>query len=76
VSRGAFTVLCEWEPAGTAKEGIAGDDESPDGERSGVGVFLATECTFEAGVKMSRSALRETLMKWCEDERINRVPSA
>ncbi len=41
-----------------------------------VGSFLATECAFEPGVKMSRSALRETLMKWCEEEGINRVPTA
>jgi len=41
-----------------------------------VGLFLATECAFEPGVKMSRSALRETLMKWCEEEGINRVPTA
>jgi len=41
-----------------------------------VGSFLATECAFEPNVKMSGSALRETLMKWCEEEGINRVPTA
>ncbi|MFA7304258.1 MAG: hypothetical protein WC015_07100 [Methanoregula sp.] len=38
--------------------------------------FLVTECAFEPGVKMSRSALREMLMMWCEEEGINRVPTA
>jgi P4 family phage/plasmid primase-like protien len=41
-----------------------------------VGLFLATECNFEEGVKMSRTALRETFEKWCEEEGIHRPPSA
>jgi putative DNA primase/helicase len=41
-----------------------------------VGLFLATECVLEPGVKISRSALREMLVKWCEEEGIHRPPSA
>jgi len=39
------------------------------------GLFLATECAFEPNVKMSRTALRETFEKWCEEEGIHRPPS-
>jgi len=37
-----------------------------------VGLFLATECSFEAGVKMSRLAIKETFEKWCEEEGVRR----
>ncbi|GAB6284600.1 MAG: hypothetical protein STSR0009_08000 [Methanoregula sp.] len=40
-----------------------------------VGLFLATECTFEVGAGLSRSAFREMFEKWCEEEGIRRVPS-
>jgi putative DNA primase/helicase len=40
-----------------------------------VGLFLATECTFEAEAALSRSAFREMFEKWCEEEGIRRVPS-
>ena len=40
-----------------------------------VGLFLVTECTFEAGAGLSRSAFREMFEKWCEEEGIRRVPS-
>ncbi|MFA5378777.1 MAG: hypothetical protein WC455_23700 [Dehalococcoidia bacterium] len=39
------------------------------------GLFLATECVFEAGAGLSRSAFREIFEKWCEEEGIRRVPS-
>jgi P4 family phage/plasmid primase-like protien len=41
-----------------------------------VGLFLATECVLESEVKISRSALREMLVKWCEEEGIHHPPSA
>ncbi|MDD5188889.1 MAG: hypothetical protein PHF57_11855 [Methanoregula sp.] len=37
-----------------------------------VGLFLATECSFESGVKMSRLAIKETFEKWCEEEGVRR----
>jgi putative DNA primase/helicase len=40
-----------------------------------VGLFLATECAFEAGASLSRSAFREMLEKWCSEEGIHRAPS-
>ena len=41
-----------------------------------VGLFLATECTFEPGVSMSRMALKETFEKWCVEEGFyRRIPS-
>jgi P4 family phage/plasmid primase-like protien len=40
-----------------------------------VGLFLAGECTFEAGCSMSRTAFREVFVKWCEEEGIRRMPS-
>ena len=33
-----------------------------------VGLFLATECSFETEARMSRSALKEMFEKWCEEE--------
>jgi len=33
-----------------------------------VGLFLTTECSFEIGGRMSRSALKEMFEKWCEEE--------
>ena len=41
-----------------------------------VGLFLATECSFEADVKISRTAFREILEKWCEEEGIRHPPPA
>ena len=41
-----------------------------------VGLFLATECSFEEGAKISRTALREMLEKWCEEEGIRHPPPA
>lgn len=35
-----------------------------------IGLFLASECTFEPGAKMSRLVLKEMLEKWCEEEGI------
>ena len=41
-----------------------------------VGLFLATECAFEAErVKCRGSAFREMFEKWCAEEGIRRVPS-
>ncbi|PKL70661.1 MAG: hypothetical protein CVV30_04750 [Methanomicrobiales archaeon HGW-Methanomicrobiales-1] len=40
-----------------------------------VGLFLGTECTFEAGASLSRSAFREMFEKWCAEEGVRRVPS-
>ena len=40
-----------------------------------VGLFLATECSFEMGAWLSRSAFREMFEKWCAEEGIRRVPS-
>jgi len=40
-----------------------------------VGLFLATECAFEMGASLSRSAFREMFEKWCAEEGIRRVPS-
>lgn len=40
-----------------------------------VGLFLATECAFEAGASLSRSAFREMFEKWCVEEGIRRAPS-
>jgi len=40
-----------------------------------VGMFLATECTFEVGALLSRSAFREMFEKWCAEEGIHRAPS-
>ena len=40
-----------------------------------VGLFLAGECTFEAGCSMSRTAFREVFVKWCEEEGIRRIPT-
>jgi phage/plasmid-associated DNA primase len=40
-----------------------------------VGLFLATECTFEPGTGLSRSAFREIFEKWCAEEGIRRIPS-
>jgi P4 family phage/plasmid primase-like protien len=40
-----------------------------------VGLFLATECAFEAGASLSRSAFREMFEKWCAEEGIHRAPS-
>ena len=37
-----------------------------------VGLFLATECTFDVGMKMSRLAIKETFEKWCEEEGVRR----
>jgi len=37
-----------------------------------VRLFLSTECEFEKDAKMSRSALKETFEKWCEEEGIYR----
>jgi len=33
-----------------------------------VGLFLATECSLEAGCKVSRMAINEMFEKWCEEE--------
>jgi hypothetical protein len=41
-----------------------------------VGLFLAKESTFEAGAKISRTAFREMLEKWCEEEGIRYPPPA
>jgi hypothetical protein len=41
-----------------------------------VGLFLLSECVFEDGMKISRTALREMLAKWCEEEGIHHAPSA
>ncbi len=40
-----------------------------------VGLFLVTECSFEAGASLSRSAFREMFEKWCAEEGIRKVPS-
>ena len=40
-----------------------------------VGLFLATECAFEDGALLSRSAFREMFEKWCGEEGVRRVPS-
>jgi P4 family phage/plasmid primase-like protien len=40
-----------------------------------VGLFLTTECSFEVGAALSRSAFREMFEKWCEEEGIRRIPS-
>jgi len=37
-----------------------------------VGLFLATECSFEVGVKLSRLAIKEMFEKWCEEEGVRR----
>ncbi len=41
-----------------------------------VGLFLAGECVLESKMKLPRSDLREIFVKWCEEEGINRAPSA
>jgi P4 family phage/plasmid primase-like protien len=40
-----------------------------------VGLFLATECTFEVGAWLSRSEFREMFEKWCSEEGIHRAPT-
>ena len=40
-----------------------------------VGLFLATECSFEAGFSLSRSAFREIFEKWCAEDGIRKAPS-
>ena len=40
-----------------------------------VGLFLVTECSFEVGASLSRSAFREMFEKWCAEEGIRKVPS-
>jgi len=40
-----------------------------------VGLFLATECTFEGEAWLSRSAFREMFEKWCTEEGIHRAPT-
>ncbi len=40
-----------------------------------VGLFLATECTFEVGAGLTRSAFREMFEKWCTEEGIHRAPT-
>ncbi|MDP2797629.1 MAG: phage/plasmid primase, P4 family [Methanoregula sp.] len=40
-----------------------------------VGLFLKTECTFEMGAWLSRSAFREMFEKWCAEEGIHRAPT-
>jgi hypothetical protein len=33
-----------------------------------MGLFLMSECVFEAGGWISRNALNETFQRWCEEE--------
>jgi P4 family phage/plasmid primase-like protien len=40
-----------------------------------VGLFLATECTFEAGSWISRMAMNEMFEKWCNEEGIKQTIS-
>ncbi|MDP3395761.1 MAG: phage/plasmid primase, P4 family [Methanoregula sp.] len=40
-----------------------------------VGLFLATECTFESEAWLSRSTFREMFEKWCTEEGIHRAPT-
>jgi len=40
-----------------------------------VGLFLLSECVFEPGGWLSRSAFREMFEKWCSEEGIHRGPT-
>jgi P4 family phage/plasmid primase-like protien len=40
-----------------------------------VGLFLLSECVFEPGGWLSRSAFREMFEKWCAEEGIHRAPT-
>ena len=71
---GAEAVLLERRKVSAAPQGIGCHREPPDGERY-VGLFLLSECVFEPGGWLSRSAFREIFEKWCSEEGIHRAPT-
>jgi len=82
-----ITGILNWFPAGLAQYYANGNRLVPPKKVSQetanlrtvsdtVEMYLVTECTFEEGAKISRTAFREMLEKWCEEEGIRYPPPA